>query len=53
MEKIKKSDKVTNGELERIGEMRTLINNVLRRKINWIGHILRRNGLLHDAIEVR
>ena len=29
----------------------TLINNILRRKANWIGHILRRNCLLHDAIE--
>ena len=37
--------------LERIGEKRTLLNNILRRKTNWIGHILRRNCLLHDAIE--
>ena len=26
--------------LERIGEKRTLLNNILRRKANWIGHIL-------------
>ena len=25
--------------------------NILRRKACWIGHILRRNCLLHDAIE--
>ena len=25
--------------------------NILCRKANWIGHILRRNCLLHDAIE--
>ena len=37
--------------LERIGEKRSLLNNTLRRKANWIGHILRRNCLLHDAIE--
>ena len=37
--------------LDRIGEKRTLVNNILRRKANWIGHILRRNCLLHDAIE--
>ena len=37
--------------LERIGEKRTLLNNILRRKANWIGYILRRNYLLHDAIE--
>jgi hypothetical protein len=29
---------------------RTLLN-ILRRKGHWIGHILRRNCLLHDAIE--
>ena len=29
----------------------TLLNNILRRKANWIGHILRRNCPLHDAIE--
>ena len=28
-----------------------LLNNILRRKANWIGHILRRNCVLHDAIE--
>ena len=44
--KIKLSEEVTIGEvLERIGKKRT------RRKVNWIGHILRRNCLLHDAVE--
>ena len=52
MEKIKWSEKVTNEQdLDRIGENRTLVNNILCRKANWIGHILRRNSLLHDAIE--
>ena len=52
MEKIKWSEEVTNEQvLDRIGEKRTLLNNILRRKANWIGHILRRNCLLHDAIE--
>ena len=37
--------------LERIGEKRTLVNNILRRKANWIGYFLRKNCLLHDAIE--
>ena len=37
--------------LERIEEKRTLINNILGRKANWIGHILRINCLLHAAIE--
>ena len=26
------------------------LNNILRRKASWIGHILRRNCLLHHAI---
>ena len=29
----------------------TLLNNILRRKANWIGHLQRRNCLLRDAIE--
>ena len=45
------SEKVTNEVLDRIGEKRTFLNNILRRKSNLIGHILRRNCLLHDAIE--
>ena len=44
MEKIKWSDKVTNEEiLERIGEKRTFLINILRRKGNSIDHILRIN----------
>ena len=52
MEKIKRSEKVTNEEvLERIRGKRTPLLNILRRKASWIGRILRRNCLLHDAIE--
>jgi hypothetical protein len=52
MEKIKWSKKVTNEQvLEYIGEKRTLLNNILCRKANWIGHILRRNCRLHGSIE--
>ena len=29
----------------------TLLNDILCRKANWIGYILRRNLLLHYAIE--
>ena len=47
MQKIKWSEKVTNEQvLDRIGEKRTLLNNILRRK-----PILRRNCLLIDSIE--
>ena len=52
MEKLKWSEKVTNEEiLERMGKKRTRLNNMLRRIGNWIGHILRRNCLLHEAEE--
>ena len=37
--------------IERIGEKRTLLDNLLRRNASRIGHIPRRNCLLHDAIE--
>ena len=41
---IKWSEKLTNEQvLERIGEKMTLLNNIISRKANWIGHILRRN----------
>ena len=52
MEKIKWSKKVTNEQaVDLLGEKRTVLNIILRKKANWIGYILRRNCLLHDAIE--
>ena len=53
MGEIKRSERVNNEVLELIGEKRTLLNNILRRKANWIGQILRTNCLLRDAIEVQ
>ena len=41
MEKIKWSEIITNEVLERIEEKRTLINNIQRRKVNWIGQMLK------------
>ena len=37
--------------LKRIGEKRTFVNNIVRRKANGNGYILRRNCLLRDVIE--
>ena len=52
IEKIKWPKNVTSEQvLERIGEKRMLLNNIVRRKANWIGHILRRKSLFHSAIE--
>ena len=39
------------GVLERIGEKRMLLNNILHREVNSMDHILRRNCLFQDAIE--
>ena len=49
-DRIKWSEKVTN-VLQCIGDERTPLNYILGRKANWIGHILSKNCLLHDAIE--
>jgi hypothetical protein len=52
MEKIKWPENVTNEQvLGRIREKRTLTNNIIRRKTNWNGHILRRYCLIHYPIE--
>ena len=51
MGKIKWLEKVSNEVFELTGVKRKLLNNVLCRKVNWIGHILRKNCLLHDAVE--
>ena len=46
------SEKVTNQKvIGRVGEKRTLLNNILRRKANWIVHIPRGNCVPRDAIE--
>ena len=52
MEKISYMDRITNEEvLRRVQENRNLISNVLKRKASWIGHILRRIGLMHDTLK--
>ena len=57
MEKIKGSEKVTNEHESNMnnmfltGEKRILLNNILHRKADWIGHVVMRNCLIHDAIE--
>ena len=54
MEKIKWSEKVTNEQvLERIGEKRTLLNNILRRKANCIGNFLKENSSFMTPLKDR
>jgi hypothetical protein len=37
--------------LHRVKEERNIIPTIKRRKVNWLGHILRRNCLLKHVIE--
>jgi hypothetical protein len=52
MEKISWTDHVRNEDiLLRVKEQRNILHEILKRKTNWIGHILRRNCLLQRVIE--
>jgi len=54
MEKISWLDKVTNEEvLRRVNEDRQILNSICQTKHRWIGHILRRDGLLHEIMNGR
>jgi hypothetical protein len=37
--------------LLRVKEQRNILHEISKRKVNWIGHILRRNCLLRQVIE--
>ena len=37
--------------LLRVNEQRNILHEIIKRKANWIGHILRRNCLLKQIIE--
>ena len=53
-ENISWKDKVTNEEvLRRVKEERQLLNTIWNRKKRWIGHILRRDGLMRNVLEGR
>ena len=52
MEKISWTDHVRNEEvLLRVKEQRNILQEISKRKANWIGQILRRNCLLQRVIE--
>lgn len=52
--KVNWSDRKTNVEvLEMVGEERILIETIMRRKKNWMGHVLRGEGLLLEVTEGR
>ena len=52
MERVKWTDKIKNAVvLERVGEGRMMLELIKKRKRNWLGHWLRRNCQLKDALE--
>jgi hypothetical protein len=52
MEKFSWTDYVRNEEvLLKVKERKNILHEILNRKANWIGHILRRNYLLQRVIE--
>ena len=54
MEKVNWSDRISNEEvLTMVNESRCLIETIRQRKKNWVGHVLRGNGLLRDVLEGR
>ena len=54
IERISWTDRITNEEvLRRVAECRSLINTVVRRKKNWIGHVVRGSGIMKVVMEGR
>src|SRR5437867_6130562 len=54
LKKISWRDKIRNdGVFARVKEERCLIRTIRQRQKNWIGHVLRGDGLLRDVIEGR
>jgi hypothetical protein len=52
MEKISWTDHVRNEEvLLKVKEQKNILHEIRKRKVNWIGHILRRNCFLRHVIE--
>ena len=52
MEKISWAERITNDEVLRlVGERRQMVDTIVRRKKNWIGHSLRHECLLREVIE--
>jgi len=52
MQKISWADHVRNVDvLVKVNEQRIILHEISKRKVNWIGHILRRNCLLQQVTE--
>ena len=48
-----KSVKSNEDVLRRVGEERSFIETLEKRRKNWIGHVLRGDGLLREVLEGR
>ena len=46
IEKIDRTDRVKNEEIQRVKEYRNIVHGVKRTKVNWVVHILLANCLL-------
>jgi len=42
---------IKHGGTWRVGESRTIVYIIARRKTNWVGHVMRGNGMLREATE--
>ena len=52
MEKISWTEKITNeAVLKIVGEKQVMVDVIIQRKKNWIGHVVRGDGLLREVIE--
>jgi hypothetical protein len=45
------TDRVKNGVSHRVKDERNILHEIDRRKVNWTGHILRRNYLIKQVFE--
>jgi len=54
MERISWRAKITNMEVRaRVCESRPFINTIVKRKNNWVEHVIICNGLIKEAMEGR
>jgi len=54
LEKVNWEDKMSNEKvLEAVVESRRIVDTIVRRKKNWIGHVVRGDGLLKFVLEGR
>jgi hypothetical protein len=51
LKKISWADRERNEVLRRVTEERNILHTITRRKVKWIGQILRRNWFLNHVVE--